>query len=537
MSTPYEGARPFPSGKPMEPVLVDEEPRRIVPPPFVNMTTTPRRWPGKDLSPFQQLKALADFDLCRVAIEDVKGQILGMEWDVTVRSEFKDGAEELQGVVDAVKQWIEMPDTINGLDFRAWIGRVLEEVLVTDALCLYPSFAMNGDPIGLEQIDGSTIVPIVDDLGRPVMPPEAAYQQIVHGRPETEFWHPIGEASPMELWYLPRNRRSDTPYGRSPVENVLLTVNLALRHYLHDLAYHTDGNLPDSLFMFPEDKDPDALAEWQRYFDQLLSGRADQRSGSMRMMPPGTYTPTKTREWKYEFMEWLARVVAWAFGVSPMPIAKMMNRATAEMQEISSTESGVRPVADFLATVLNRYISRVLGAMQVEFSWATDETEDETVVFGRNVAYTHGGIRTLNEVRKEIGADPYSPEIGDRAFVLTASGPLYLDTIEEERKRKAENAALLAERLGQGKKPGEEDDDNDEPEEDSGAGGTGDKSTSPVPPALAAHAGRVMQELTKWRRKALKAAKAGKKQPVFKSDVLPPAMRKRIEEGLGVRDS
>jgi hypothetical protein len=60
------------------------------------------------------------------------------------------------------------------------------------------------------------------ESGRSPEPPDPAYQQVLHGVPAADF-------SSDELLYLPRNVRSHRLYGMSPVEQIALTINIALR--------------------------------------------------------------------------------------------------------------------------------------------------------------------------------------------------------------------------------------------------------------------------------------------------------------------
>lgn len=352
------------------------------------------------LTSFQVLRNLANFDLCRIAVEDVKGQILGMKWDVAPRKG-KEKASGSAAQVDKARAWLFMPDPLALMTWRTWASGVLEEILVTDALTLLPRYSLGGEFLGMEQVDGATIMPLVDVRGRSPLPPLPAFQQVVSGVPETEFT--LGE-----LLYLPSSKRPDSPYGRSRVENVLWTVNLAIRQNLHDLAFYTDGNVPDGgIFAVDQSWTPDQVAAYQRLWDELLRGNTDLRSGGLRFVPPGTFYATKDRAWVYDFQEWLARVIAWAFGTSPVPIAKQMNRATAETMESSGLESGVRPLADFLKDVLTGCMETYLDCPDVEFRWQEDETEDATVVYQRGLAQIGKGVRTVNEERAAAGLDPH----------------------------------------------------------------------------------------------------------------------------------
>lgn len=411
----------------------------------INVHPTPRDWPGTatKLTAFKQLRALADFDVVRICIEDVKGQVLGMDRSIEVHPDFKDRAEALKPKIERANAFLDMPDPLAGADWRSWLSRVLEEVLVTDALTLFPRKTVGGEPIGLEQADGATIKPLVDDRARPPSDPTAvAYHQVINGIPEKGFTR-------QELWYMPRHRRADSPYGRSNVEMVLLTINTAIRHAMSDLAYHTDGTVPDGgLWACPAAWSPEQVTEFERLFKQSLQGSVAERVG-MKMVPGGEgagYHATKTREWKYEYLEYLARVVCWAFGVSPIPIAKITNRNVGEVQEMSSLESGVRPLAQFVALVINRYIRQELEMPELLFTWGSDETEDPALTIQRHKEMSAAGVLEIDEWRQANGMGPVldgelqSQQLGP--LIQTPAGPVFLrDLLDAREKQQGEDVS------------------------------------------------------------------------------------------------
>jgi phage portal protein BeeE len=70
--------------------------------------------------------------------------------------------------------------------------------------------------------------------------------RLAHGVPAADF-------SADELLYLPRNVRTHKLYGMSPVEQIALTVNIALRRDASTLDYYRTGSLPDAFAPMPRD--------------------------------------------------------------------------------------------------------------------------------------------------------------------------------------------------------------------------------------------------------------------------------------------
>lgn len=508
--------RPLVPAPPLPPVMGQGTPARVFQPSIsANLQMSPRSSSDLGLTAFDLLRGLSTFDLVRAAIEDLKGQVRGMSWDVAPRPELKGQDQALALKISAAKAWMEMPDPIGRIRWDEWVGQLVEETLSIDAVSILPRMTMAGQFIGLEVIDGATILPLLDARGRPPLPPAMAYQQVIFGRPETQF-------TLDELWYLPRNRRTFTPYGYPETERAMMSVNLALRSYGHDLAYFTSGNLPDSLFVLGEKYTPEEIDQIDTWWQDILTGRSDRRSGSMRFIGHGEYVDTKTREWKYEFLEWLARVIAWNFQVSAVPLMKAIGRNPSESMEQSSIESGAWPLAKYVASIVTRGFA-LLGAPEIECRPSEEEVEDAAVIYQRNLAYVHGGAMTYRELRESIGRDAYEGAWANRPVLVTPQGDVvFLDTIEDEQERKQQQSEAFASALAGGASQAGADDEL-----------PAEKAAGLTKSATARRLAAAREDLRKWRRKALRCAADGLPQPAFESASIPKAIRDRLVESLG----
>jgi len=97
-----------------------------------------------------------------------------------------------------------------------------------------------------------------------------AYQQILHSVPAADFYA-------GELLYLPRNKRAHKLYGMSPVEQIALTVNIALRRDAATLDYCRTGASPDAFATLPKEWTADQIRSFPDYFDALMSGNSARR--------------------------------------------------------------------------------------------------------------------------------------------------------------------------------------------------------------------------------------------------------------------
>lgn len=376
-----------------------------------NLNINPRA--ENDLTPFSILRTLADSsDLVRICINARKDQMAGLEWDIVPKNPEDTG--DYKSEIDTLKEFFEYPDRV--LDFPTWQGQFLEEVMVTDAPCLFRRMTRGGTLYGIEQIDGTTIKPLVDVRGRTPLPPEKAYQQILYGRVQSEY-------DVNELIYAPRVRRVWTQYGMSPTEIIIIKVNLALRRDDFYMRYYTKGAMPDAgLFQTETNWTPDQLAQYQELWDDLMRGNIDNRM-SLRFVPKGTYTPTK--EWKFEsaFDEWLGRIVANAFSVSPMMFAKMMNRASGGVQEQIQNDVGLKPLIKYMENVLSRIIQIDLKQPKLKFKYIDKKADDAALEVDKNVKYVAAGIYSIDEVRQAEG----KAALGIPNMIISGgAGPVFL---------------------------------------------------------------------------------------------------------------
>ena len=220
--------------QPLQPMAPPEVKGRQFDYPFgANVSYTPR---GSAAIGFAELRALADaLPLLRAVIETRKDQIAGLNFSVRPRDP-KNAGDDAAGRAKSALAFLARPDRRHA--FAAWLRMLLEDMLVIDAAAIYPRFARDGSLYSLDVIDGATIFPLLGEDGRAPEPPDPAYQQVLHGVPAADF-------STAELMYLPRNVRAHRIYGMSPVEQIALTINIALRRDTATLEYYKAGTLPD----------------------------------------------------------------------------------------------------------------------------------------------------------------------------------------------------------------------------------------------------------------------------------------------------
>ncbi|MGA3212413.1 MAG: phage portal protein, partial [Terriglobales bacterium] len=277
-----------------------------------------------------------------------------------------------------------------------------EDLLVGDCLTLEPVKTRGGDLVELREVSGRTIFPVIDPMtGYTPAPPEIAYQQIIKGTIAAEF-------TADELIYRPRNRRVHKRYGFSPVEQVQLMVNTGLRYEMARLAYFTAGSIPDAYLGVPPHWTTTQIKEAQDQLDANLSGNLWNRR-KIFVGPDTNLQVMKPFELKTELDEWLARVICYAFSVSPQPFVREMNRATAEAAKSSALEEGLHPLLGYFAELFNFVIRKYFGITDLEFAWLDEKAEDPKEQADICVELVASGIITPDEARARLGMAPMQP--------------------------------------------------------------------------------------------------------------------------------
>ena len=308
-----------------------------------NLNYIPR---AEDGVSFAELRGLADaLPLLRAVIETRKDQIAAQSYAIRARN--REDSPASSQAIDQVTRFFARPDRRRS--FADWLRMLLEEMLVIDAATLYPRYNRGGSLYSLDIIDGATIKPLIGEDGRAPEPPDPAYQQILKGIPAADF-------SAEELLYLPRNLRAHRLYGMSPVEQIALTVNIALRRDASTLDYYSAGSSPDAFATLPKEWTADQIRSFQDYFDALMSGNLARRRQTKFMPADFKLIEARQPPLKDQYDEWLARIICYAFSVPVSPFVSQVNRATGETMRQQATQEGLVPLKAWVKNALDHVI-------------------------------------------------------------------------------------------------------------------------------------------------------------------------------------
>ena len=425
------------------------------------------------LVPFKTLRAAAEqIDILRRCVEVIKNKMMGLDWDIILSASASEkivsesGGDHVRAMASARDKFTDeisrlrdfwvMPDKANNMPFADWLSMALEEILVIDALAIWPQRAVNDDLYGLQILDGSTIKPLLDDRGMRPMAPFPAFQQILYGFPRSEFTSTSddpsadGEFTSDELSYLVRNRRSHTVYGYSPVERALALADIYLRRQQWLRSEFTDGVLPE--LMFETDatfgNNPDLLRAYENIFNDNLSGQTEQRQRAT-LLPAGI-KPIQFDSYGDRFRdtidEFLVTSICGHFGVLPTeigftPKTGLGGKGHQEGESDSAQTIGLEPLAQWLSVHLTNISYTYLGMpRELEFKLMVSGRTDSEETAKRDDVRLRSGGETINENRAARGlplldtpeADMPMLVAGQSVFLFSPDGVITAGTKVDE---------------------------------------------------------------------------------------------------------
>jgi SPP1 gp7 family putative phage head morphogenesis protein len=401
-------------GTPITPTTgYSQTPRRMDYPVGVNLNQNGRQAWGR--TSFDTLDALIDaYSPARSAMNHKIDELKSMELLFNPVDGFEGDAED---AIEAARAVLARPDRV--LPYEEWLSLFMEGMLRYDAGVLFKRRNMGGEIIALEVIDGSTVLPFIDEFGRRPFPPAPAYFQKIHGQVWNEF-------TTDNVDYLRFRPQLKSPYGLAPMESVLLSVNTDLRQQWNLLQMFTEGSIPAGFMELPPDiSSPEQVAQWQEYWDSFVLG--DQsKLHQMIVVPNGSkFTNTVPQKFDPLFPKYLERLTYSAFQVAPqdLGVTDDVNRATGETQTDIQFRVNTLPWVRFIEGILNRYLKNDIGVpVQVNLNTGRD-TEDSLSEAQRWGVLIQYGMASADEGRQELTGLPIDNERPvPRGFYSTKSG-------------------------------------------------------------------------------------------------------------------
>lgn len=466
-----------------------------------------RKKPGSNIS-FETLRRFSkQHEVSRAAINYRKRQLTGLDWRIVT--------DDTDAIIVPKAQADELKTFFRniggpGNNYRKFMNRVIEDLLVLDAVALYKQKNRGGGLFNIVPVDAATIRLRVDENGFTPLPPEIAYVQWIRGVKTAEM-------TTDEMIYEMMNPSNDTPYGLAPLESLIIVVSSSLKAGMYNLSYLTDGNIPEGIFNVPANWTPQMIKEFQENWDAAMAG--DEAATSRLKFVPGEgggYVPTKKPEDMrfQEFNDWLMKVTCAIFDVSPndigfSPKSGLGGKGMAENQSEVGDKKGLLPLARLFEEIFTKVIQEEFGYATLKFQFDGLVEKDAKLDAETNEILIRSGQRTVDELRSDEGLSALGI---DKPFVIGT--PTFIDA--ESMQQKADqataaaeaSAAALAQANSQDKETPTEDKTEPNEADDTKKSQDADHIT-------------LVTEIRKFRRMALNRIKKGKAFRPFDSGVLP----------------
>lgn len=378
-----------------------------------NIAARPRR---NERVAFQTLQGVIEaYDIAQMAITHRIDSIRSLDWFIEPMEGYDTDAE---ATIAFAKKVLNKPD--HELPFRAWLSKFLWDVLAYDAGTLYRMRNNAGQAIGLKVVDGTTIAPLIDYHGGRPTGDAAAYVQFAQGVP----WNWLLDS---DIIYVPFRPMPNSPYGKAPLESILLNANTDLRFQNYFLSRFTQGTVPEGFATAPESWGPDQIADFQDAFDAMMYGD-ESKKHQIRWVPGGTnFTWSQENTFNSEFSLFLMRKTAAAFHVTPndLGFTDTVNLANGETQTEVQFRVGSLPLVQHVQDILTSFLQDDLG-LPVRFRFDVGAEKDDRLMSAQIAEIMiRNGVISPSEVREDLyGLQEPNGVVIPRFLFANSAGPI-----------------------------------------------------------------------------------------------------------------
>lgn len=357
-----------------------------------------------DLPTIRRLASMPYVEMCISTIVD---EISAVPWDIVLEEDIESN-ETKEKEIRHIKDFFENPNT-NKESFEEIRRKYVRDILEVDSGVLIKMFNPRGEMVEIMARDGSTFTKNPDIYGRIVdredliidpniattnkemtlMEPgwitaadareKAAYFQygwITGARPV-----PFGK---KEIVWFERNPRTDSIYGRSPVEILMNTIQTLIYAIEHNLEYFSDNSIPKGIIGL-EGADTEAIkafkVQWEE--QQRKKDSAGNWKKKFHHVPVVGKSPIFTRlqftNAELELIEsqkWWAKMVWACFGVTATELGYTEDAKGLANQIVQSNVFRKRAINPLLRLEEYRYNQEVISEfyMNEKKNFVSEET-------------------------------------------------------------------------------------------------------------------------------------------------------------------
>jgi SPP1 gp7 family putative phage head morphogenesis protein len=391
------------------------------------------------------VRRLASVPYVEMCISTIIDEMCAVPWDIVG----KDGKQPNEDHVKQVKAFFDNPNT-NKESFEEIRRKYLRDILEVDSGVINKIFNLGGQMVEIVARDGATFTKNPDIYGMftdrddliidsAILPPnkessamaiEPGFISAADARERAAYFQYgwISGARPVpfgkkEIVWFERNPRTESIYGRSPVEVLSETIQTLIYAIEHNLEYFNDNSIPKGVLGFEGASSEEINAfkdQWidqQRKKDTAGNWKKDFHNIPMVGKVP-TYTRFEFTNAELELLEgqkWWAKLVWACFGVTSVELGYTEDAKGLANQIVQSNIFKKRTIYPLLRLEEYRLNQEIISEFEfddIEFKFILFDVEEETKKATLYKLWLDTKLKSVNEIRQEEGLDPV--EWGDK---------------------------------------------------------------------------------------------------------------------------
>lgn len=398
-------------------------------------------------------KAGKGVHVARICINVLKEMVTKTPWVIKmIDPQAKKDDARIKEVTDLFKH-----PNLNDETMRTLLDKMLEDLLVLDAVTIEKTRYPDGRLAELHYVDAATIRPVYNEHGQQnVMIPITDKKDVVHDLPvsyvqilnNSQYGGPesgdlVAAWPKKDFLYFnmhPQGAMEDFGYGMSPLESVIMVVSNILNADNYNSSYFEEGSFPPIIIQLLQQIDQRDLNAYREYLYSELQGnfhRPAVMAGQNKMEVIDLKNKSAKDMEFMEYMMFMSKLLCAAYGLAPQDIGltdAVGSKNVAETQKDLSLAKGYSSVLHLIKEVFNQEIVwKDFGYEDMEFDWVSeDSTNPKDAVDMYDKGLRNGSI-TLNEARQKQGFQPYE-SWADKPMVLGATGygPVIAPVVTEQ---------------------------------------------------------------------------------------------------------
>ncbi len=396
-----------------------------------------------DLPNIRRLAASPYVDMCITTSID---ELCAVPWDI-VAKEGKEDSSTLDEHIKHVKDFYENPNT-NKESFEDIRKQYLRDIFEVDAGVINKLFNQAGQMVEMVARDGATFTKNPDIYGmitdredlileseigldsKEARLMEPGWINAADAREKAAYFQYgwISGARPVpfgkkEIIWFQRNSRTDSIYGRSPVQVLAETIQTLIYAIESNLEYFSDNQIPRGIIGLEGASSEEIIAfedQWKE--NQRVKDTAGNWKKKFHKIPIVNKAPVFTRleltNSELELLEgqkWWAKLVWACFGVTSTELGYTEDAKGMANQIVQSNVFKKRTLNPMLRMEEYKHNQEIISEFEyddVQFKFLMFDVEEETKKAGLYKLQLDAGYKSINEIRLEEGLDEV--EWGDK---------------------------------------------------------------------------------------------------------------------------